>query len=72
MSKTPQAASAHADRQKKYYSGKMDTHQRLCIWVPKDQVEAVRLTVERKLKKLEKEADTTAPARNKAFISAGS
>lgn len=58
MTKTPKAASAHADRQKKYYSGKMDTHQRLCVWVPKEHVETVRLTVGRKLKKLEREADT--------------
>tara|TARA_R110000822_G_scaffold38746_1_gene107107 strand:- start:384 stop:554 length:171 start_codon:yes stop_codon:yes gene_type:complete len=45
---------SHAAEQRAHYERKMSTHQRVCVWVPRDHVEEVKATLDRKLKKIAK------------------
>jgi hypothetical protein len=46
---------AHAKRQQKYYAEKMETHMRVCFWLPKAApLEAVRSAVDRAIRRWQK------------------
>ena len=49
--------SAHAAHQAKYHRAKLQTHQKMCVWVPHARAEAFKAAVERMKKKWGKEKE---------------